>query len=211
MKDAWAADTLQVIRNLMERSAVYRRTLAPICLAVGTLGLAAGAIGWFGDIDTARGFATYWMAVAGIALALALVVIRQQALRDAEPFWSPPARRVAQAMLPSLFAGVLAGLVILLPAWRDPLHAWWLPGTWMLLFGTATHAAGFFMPRGIKVFAWLFAALGAALLLYVNARSYAAGMPALRHAHGVMGLAFGGLHLAYGLYLAVTERRARRA
>ena len=112
-------------------------------------------------------------------------------------------------MLPAFFAGVLAGLVIIVPEWRDPLHDWWLPGIWMLLFGCATHAAGFFMPRGMKLFAWVFAALGAVMLWYVNARSHAAGMPPLRFAHVIMGAAFGGLHLAYGLYLAATEKHSR--
>jgi hypothetical protein len=210
VQDTWASENLQVIRSLMERAAVYRRTLAPVSLAVGILGSAAGGIGWALDVDSARGFGLFWMAVGILGLGVALIIIRRQAIRAAEPFWSPPARRVAQAMFPALFAGVLAGLLIVLPDWRDPLHAWWLPGTWMLLFGCATHAAGFFMPRGMKLFAWLFALLGAVFLLFVNSRSHAAGMPSLRNAHLVMGAVFGGLHLTYGLYLAITEKRTLR-
>jgi hypothetical protein len=206
--DAWAAENLQVIRNLMERAALYRRTLAPVSLAVGAFGALAGIAGYLLRFDTARTFGIYWMVVGVLSLGIALVIMRRQAIRASEPFWSPPARRVAQAMLPALFAGVLAGVVVILPGWRDPLHAWWLPGIWMLLFGCATHAAGFFMPRGMKLFAWVFAVLGAAMLCYVNARSHAAGMPSLHLAHLVMGAAFGGLHLAYGFYLAATEKRA---
>ena len=95
----------------------------------------------------------------------------------------------------------------ILPAWRDPLQAWWLPGIWMVLFGCAAHAAGFFLHRGIKLLGWIFGVLGAALLLYVNARSHAAGLPSLRLAHLVMGATFGGLHLVYAAYLATTERK----
>lgn len=195
----------------MERAALYRRALAPVSIAVGALGVCAAALGWALDLDTARGFALLWMGVAMASLALSLVIMRRQALRDAEPFWSPPTRRVAQAMLPALFSGLLAGLVIVLPDWRDPLHAWWLPGIWMLLFGCAIHAAGFFMNRGIKLLGWVFAALGALLILYVNQRSHAAGLPSLRLAHLAMGALFGGLHLAYGLYLAISEKRAPHA
>ncbi|MBL9136328.1 MAG: hypothetical protein JNK85_10695 [Verrucomicrobiales bacterium] len=208
MNDAWAAQNIQVIRSLMERSALYRRALAPVSLAVGALGLVAGITGWWADIDTARGFALLWAAVAVAAFLVAFVVMRRQAIQASEPFWSPPARRVAQAMLPAMFGGLIAAVVVGLPAWRDPLHAWWLPGIWMLLFGAATHAAGFFMPRGIKLVAWAFAALGAVCLLYVNARMHAAGMPALRLAHLLMGAVFGGLHLLYGIYLALTEQRS---
>ncbi len=211
MQDAWAAENLQVIRSLMERAALYRRTLAPVSLAVGILGVAAGALGWFLNIQTGRAFGLFWMAVAVLGLAIALIIMRRQAIRASEPFWSPPARRVAQAMLPALFAGVLADLLIVLPAWREPLQAWWLPGVWMLLFGCATHAAGFFMPRGIKLFAWIFALMGAGLLLGVDFRSHAGDMPSLKTAHLVMGGVFGGLHLAYGLYLAITEKHSTHA
>ncbi len=208
MHDAWAARNLSVIRDLMERSALYRRALAPISFAVGITGLAAGFAGWLLHFDGPRSFAVFWMAVASIGLVLALGIMRRQALRDSEPFWSPPARRVAFAMLPAMGAGVLAGLLMALPPWREPLHAWWLPAVWMILFGCATHAAGFFMPRGIKLFATAFLIAGAAFAAYVNWRSYAAGMPSLRFAHLVMGAVFGGLHLLYGAYLAATEKRS---
>ncbi len=206
VSDAWASENLHVIRTLMERSALYRRALAPVSLATGALGLAGGATGWLLGLDTARGFAWFWMAMALAGLGISLLIMRRQALGAAETFWSPPARRIAQAMMPPLFAGFVAGLVIVLPAWRDPLHGWWLPGAWMMLFGIASHAAGFFMPRGMKTFGWLFALLGAALFLYVGSRGQNAGLPSLRLAHLVMGAAFGGLHLAYGLYLAATEK-----
>jgi len=45
MESNQAAEHLQVIRTLMERAALYRRTLAPIMLCAGTLGLLAGAGG----------------------------------------------------------------------------------------------------------------------------------------------------------------------
>src|SRR5262245_26249812 len=154
----------------MERSALYRRTLAPVTLVAGTLGIAAGLLGWWIGFDTARGFGIYWLLTAVATLGAALLVMRRQALRDGEPFWSPPTRRVAVAILPSLFAGLLAGLVVVISPWRDPLHAWWLPGIWMVLYGCGAHAAGFFMPRGMKLFGWLFSLLGAAFLLAVNER-----------------------------------------
>lgn len=205
--DSWAASNLETIRRLMERSALYRRALAPVCHLAAFLGFASAALGWFARWDTPRAFAGWWLATAVVVLGLALVIMRRQALRDGETFWSPPTRRVAQAMSPALFAGLVAGLLVAVPAWREPLHAWWLPGIWMVLFGCAAHAAGFFMPRGMKVFGWMFALVGAVFLVYLNARSHAAGMPSLRLAHLVMGAVFGGLHLVYGIYLSLTERR----
>lgn len=207
MDPHWAQQHLEVIRTLMERSAVYRRALAPTTLLAGSVGTAAAAIGWFVGVDSSRGFGCFWMVVALVAAAGALAVMRRQALHDAEPFWSPPARRVVRAMLPPLVVGGVAGVMMVLPAWREALHVWWLPPIWMILYGCALHAAGFFMPRGIRWLGWLYVLLGCLLLAWVNVQGKAAGMPDLRHAHAVMGAAFGMLHLAYGIYLRLTETR----
>lgn len=209
--DPWAAQNLQVIRTLMERSALYRRALAPVSFAAGVLGTAAGVAGWLAKLDSARAFGILWMLVAIGILAISLLIIRRQAVRAAEPFWSPPSRRVAQAMAPPLLVGFFAGCLVVMPSWRDPLQAWWLPGIWLVLYGCAAHAAGFFMRRGMKLFGWMLGLLGAALLVFVNARSHAAGLPSLSLAHLVMGALFGGSHIAFGLYLSATESRSPAA
>src|SRR5882672_4163827 len=114
METNWAAEHLQVIRTLMERSAVYRRALAPIMILNGVLGSLGALIGWAGKIDSPRSFILYWACVAVIAVAGSLLLVRRQALKAGEAFWSPPTRRVSQALLPPLAAGfaisVVAGL-----------------------------------------------------------------------------------------------------
>src|SRR6267154_136506 len=85
MESNWAAEHLQVIRTLMERSAVYRRALAPIMIYNGVV----------------------WLDVTSAPLDLVNVL----------------------AML-------------------------WLPLSWVILYGCAFHAAGFFMPRGMRLFGW---------------------------------------------------------
>jgi len=200
-----AARHLEAIRTLMERAALYRRALAPVTLLTGVLGCLAGAIGWIADLSEPRVFGWYWMGVAGVGLVGALVLIRRQALRDHEPFWSPPMRRVGRALLPPLVAGGVTGMLAAWPEWRDPLQMWWLPAIWMVIYGCALHAAGFFMDRGITWFGWVFLGVGCVFLWLLNDRSYASGMPSLRHAHLLMAVAFGGLHLAYGVYLHLTE------
>jgi hypothetical protein len=82
----------------------------------------------------------------------------------------------------------------------------WLPIGWIILYGCALHAAGFFMRRGIKLFGWLFIAGGCGL--------FALGIPDVPrplYAHGVMGFFFGALHLAYGTYLCFTEKAKNEA
>src|SRR5688572_28999792 len=108
MESNWATEHLQVIRTLMERSAVYRRALAPIMTFSGVVGIVAGVVGWVVKIDSDRGFVLFWSGVAAVALVGSLLLVRRQALKDAEPFWSPPTRRVAQAMLPPFTIGMFA-------------------------------------------------------------------------------------------------------
>ena len=203
MESHWASEHLQVIRTLMERSAVYRRALAPVTLTTGIIGVTAAATAWWLRLDATRHFGLFWGIVSLVTLATAFLLIRRQALRAGEPVWSPPTRRVTQAMIPPLFAGWVTIVAIFLPRWSDTLQAWWLPSLWMILYGCAIHAAGFFMPRGIKLFGWLFVLSGSGLFL---ALSIPGGVPPMRWCHGIMGVTFGGFHFAYGLYLYLTEK-----
>lgn len=202
METQQAAENLQVIRTLMERSALYRRALAPTMLFAGTMGLLGALVGIECKLDTLRLFCGYWLSIAIIVVAGAFVITRRQAFKDREPFWSPPTRRVSQALLPPLTAGFLFSLILLI---LNPGQARWLfifPN--VLFYGCALHAAGFFMVRGIRWFGWAIIALGGAVLL-VAPMVQTDPNPAFDH--GVMGFFFGILHLAYGAYLYLTEHR----
>ncbi len=204
MESNWAAENLQVIRTLMERSALYRRALAPIMIYAGALGIVGAGAGCGLKIESPQAFIGFWAGVGIVALTGSFLLVRRQALKEAEPFWSPPTRRVGQAMLPGFFAGAVAGLVALAcPRW-DFLPALALPTFWILVYGCALSAAGFFMQRGIKLLGWVFVLCGCALMA---ARYDGGGRLSYQVGHMVMGSAFGGLHLAYGIYLYFTEQR----
>lgn len=210
METNWAAEHLQVIRTLMERSAVYRRALAPIMVLTGSIGLVAALMGWVLKIESPHAFVIYWLLVSLGAVAGAFLLVRKQALKEAEPFWSPPTRRVAQALLPALAAGLMVSLILLTRSGAEgqtnESRIWMerLPAVWIVLYGCALHAAGFFMPRGMKIFGWCFVLGGCALLaLGIPANVPSPGL----YAHGVMGLFFGAFHFAYGIYLYFTEQR----
>src|SRR5207253_6663731 len=95
METDWAAEHLQTIRTLMERSAVYRRALAPIMVWNGTVGVAGGIIGSLVRIGTDSEFIVFWSVAALLAITGSFLLVRRQALKDSEPFWSPPTRRIA--------------------------------------------------------------------------------------------------------------------
>ena len=208
MESNWATEHLQTIRTLMERSALYRRALAPLMTYAGAMGISAAVVGAFFRLELPRSFIGYWIGVGLLTVAGALLLVRRQALKDAEPFWSPPTRRVAQALLPALTAGLIFGAVLLIhvstaePAIANVLGMLWLPLGWVVLYGCALHAAGFFMARGIRMFGWAFIIGGCALF----ALGIPDGVERLYYAHGVMGFFFGVLHLAYGTYLYFTEK-----
>ncbi|MFB3854736.1 MAG: hypothetical protein ACE148_13025 [Vicinamibacterales bacterium] len=207
MEPSAAAEHLQVIRTLMERSALYRRTLAPIMLYLGAIGSLACLGGLAFEIDTLAGFYAWWLTAAVLGLAGAFLIVRRQAMRDGEPFWSPPTLRVTEAMAPPLAAGLVLSLALPMFDAAPPRGLFVLANA--LFYGCAVHAAGFFMPRGMKLFGWI-----VILLSLVGSAGLAVLEPAFSGshlAHGVMGCVFGLLHLAYGAYLYATERRGATA
>lgn len=209
MKSDWAAKRLDQIRILMERSASYRRTLAPTTLAIGTIGLLASLIGYYSKIDTPIGFTRYWLIVSLAALFTALLMIRRQALKSKETFWSLPTRRIAEAISPPFFLGLSISCASFFLKPLPESLVWGLPSLWMGLYGCGLYSAGFFMPRGIKLFGIGFILMGVLTLLGSIESTNHGEHPSLQQAHLVMGGSFGILHLAYGLYLYLTENKEK--
>ena len=196
-----ASEHLQTIRTLMERSALYRRALAPVMMVSGSIGLVAAIVSRFVPVETNRAFSLFWLGVSLVAIVAAFFLVRRQAIKDAEPFWSLPTKRVTQALLPAFFVGFAAGVF---HAFRESLAgAWLLTLGWIIVYGCALHAAGSFMQNRMKLFGWIFV-LGGCGLLFASTE-----WPVLKTtaaAHQLMGLFFGMLHLACGIYLYFTEK-----
>ena len=221
METNQAAEHLQVIRTLMERSALYRRALAPIMVFAGLTGIIAAMAGCFLGIESGTGFLGYWMGVACAGIVGAFLLVRRQALKSVEPFWSPPTRRVIQALLPPLTVGLALGVWLLI-VWSEKPVAdpptgtyddagalFWVPAVWAVFYGCALHAAGFFTSRGLRLFGWLFIMAGMAVLFWLLA-SHRQDFPdaSWQQSHWLMGFLFGFLQLAYGVYLYFTEESA---
>jgi hypothetical protein len=206
MDQQQAAQDLQAIRTLMERSALYRRALAPILLFLGVWGTAGAVGGMALRIESPRAFGLYWYGLALAGLAGALLLARRQAFRAHEPFWSPPTRRLTRAILPGFASGFVLGLFLILAAPPGSLPLFVL--VCGFFYATAVHAAGFFVPKALQGFAWLLIGLQGLLLLLGLALRLA---PSPAHYHAAMGCFFGVLQLAYGLYLRATEPREPQA
>ena len=162
-----------------------------------------------GGADADRDGAWVWTFLAGDQPAGgvgAYFLARRQALKDHEEFWSPPTKRVTQALLPPLLVGALLGVMFTFVGLDEKVYSWAMPITWMFLYGCAVHAAGFFMPRGMKLLAWVFL-LGAGSLL-LSSLGVQTRVP-IQMGHVIMGVFFGGLHLLYGVYLLMTDKPGR--
>jgi hypothetical protein len=203
MEPKWAEENLQTIRTLMERSAVYRRALAPIMLLSGGLGLSAAAIGLSVHLNSTTAFGILWLVTAVFAIAGAFLIARRQALRDKEHFWSPPTRRVTQALWPPLLAGLILGFwpMFFSGAWHGLNLGSAL--VWVMFYGCALHSAGFFIPRGVRLFGLCFMAVDCGVFFAILGGI----LPENFNAHWLMGFFFGALHLAYGVYLYLTEKK----
>jgi len=204
MKTDQAHDTLITIRTLMERSSIYRRTLAPIMLFVGSLGIVGAVLGIALNIERVAIFATLWLGIAATAVSGAFIIARNQAVKDKEAFWSAPTKRVTRALVLPLACGAFFSLLIL---FRGTEHMRWLfiyPN--IFFYGCAMHAAGFFMPPVTRKLAWTFCSLGAFTLaiLPLFSKSLDSQLD-----HLTMGFFFGLLHLAYGIYLSCTKEQPK--
>lgn len=216
MQSNWAEENLLVIRTLMERAGLYRRALAPVMLSVGVIGLVAGALGAWVNVSWIWGVGQYWVIVALIALATTSVLVRRQALKAKEPFWTMPAKKVCIALAPSFFLGGMLGAF-------DMHRGYWgssLVEIWLGLYGCGLCAAGMYLSRGVRLLGWMFI-LAALMVAAVQHEWGIIGVPppggwtfnggGVRHVELdpslAMGATFGGFHLIAGIYLCFTEKR----
>jgi hypothetical protein len=200
MRTNWAEENLQTIRTLMERSAVYRRALAPIMFFAGVMGILAALVGLLFRLKSPHTFGELWLGTAMIVVIVAFFIARRQAVKDKENFWSPPTRRVGQALLPPLTAGMVLGVML---TWGNAIQ--FLPFIWALLYGCALHSAGFFISSGVKWFGWIYIGLALSIMLILTIVGSYYLIPDYSP-HWLMGFFFGVLHLTYGAYLYLTEK-----
>jgi len=209
MEPNWAEENLKVIRTLMERSAMYRRALAPVMFSTGFLGVAGWQIGDRFGVEGYEPFLCLWFTVAAFAIGASLLIVRRQALSSSEPFWTSPTKRVTQAMIPPLVAGLLFSLIPLPANLGDAKYPDY-HAVWILLYGCALNSAGQFISRGVRLLGWAF--IVASLLifcmeLYSPLGTGPNGKPSVWfQPNALMGLTFGGFHLIAGIYLYFTEK-----
>jgi hypothetical protein len=186
-----AAQTLEVIRTLMERTCQYQLLTARAGLVAGSLA-AAGALAfvWLDPADPLA-FGLVWGAVFAGSLLASCLSTALRSRESGERVWSRQARAVLAALVPGLLAAV--ALTLYFFARGEHLV---LPGVWMLCYGQGALATSAYAPSPVRWLGWAVLALGAVTLWLGPA-----------WAVPMMALAFGVGHVALGIVLLHAERR----
>lgn len=181
---ARAMENLRFIRETMERAASFTAISGWGVAATGLVAIAAAAIA------PARPGVRGWLATWLVAMVASAGVSGWATMRKARgaqvPILSGPGRKFLLAFLPPMLVGAL--LTVVLARSGQPAL---LPGTWLLLYGTAVTAGGVYSARIIPAMGSCFLILGAVALFTPPAWSAA-----------VMALGFGGAHLVFGALIA---------
>jgi hypothetical protein len=179
-----ALESVRVIRDAMERAGSFTAVPGAGMIAIGATALLAAPLA--AATKTGGGWLTAWVGEGLIAAAISAWTIRRKARRLALPLASGPSRKFALAFLPSLAAGAVLTVVLAAHGAGS-----FLPGTWLLLYGTAVTAAGALSVRIVPLMGVSFMALGVLALAVAPAAGDA-----------LMAAGFGGLHIVFGAVIA---------
>ena len=181
-----AVDNLRYIRETMERASAFTSIPGWGGFLIGITALATTAIAEPMTAWNPRRWLMAWLAEAAIAAVIGGLTMWRKGLRAETPFMSGAARRFFISYFAPLIAGAVLTLAIMRGATLEPL-----PSVWLLLYGVAFVSSGAFSIRVIPVMGLCFMIFGI----------LAAFVP-LAVGNLLLGAAFGGLHIIFGLIIA---------
>jgi len=153
-----ALDHLRYIRETMERAGAFTAVSGTGQVAVGVIALVAALAA--GQAESPASFVAIWVVAAAVSAAVALVTMTRKAHRAGVPLLSGPGRKFALGFFPAL----VSGAVLTAALGGAGLYAW-LPGVWLLLFGSGVMAGGSASVRIVPVMGVCFMALGTVALV----------------------------------------------
>ena len=181
-----ALDNIRFIRSAMERAGSFTSIPGWGGVGVGlTAIVAAAAAQQFLGLSL-RLWLAIWLAEAIVAAIVGFGTMGLKARRSDERFMSGASRR----FFISYFAPLVAGAAITLALVRAEAYSA-IPATWLLLYGTAFVSSGAFSIRVIPM-------MGICFMLFGSLTAF---LP-LGVSNILLGVAFGGLHIVFGLIIA---------
>lgn len=176
-------DNLRYIRETMERASAFTGISGWGEVAIGVSALGAAVIA--AQQVTFKGWLAVWMVEAIVSMLIAGWSMDRKARAVQMPLLSGPGRKVAFSLTPPLAAGILLTVVL----FRAGLIEF-IPGVWLLLYGTGVVTGGMFSVSVVPLMGFCFMVLGAVALF----------APSL--ANWLMAAGFGGLHIIFGIIIA---------
>jgi hypothetical protein len=190
--DSHALGTLNYIRASIEAAGAFA-VPGSAGIALGVVGLAAAGLGSVPAL-AAHWFAI-WLIASVLASGLGLVLVARHRSGAGLPLYRGPARRFVFCLMPALLSGAVLTAVLYSAGARRLI-----PGTWLLLYGSAVLSATLLTAPGMMR---LMAVMGA---LFVLLGGLAFELPPQWH-NLVLGAGFGALHLVFGLLIGRIEVR----
>jgi hypothetical protein len=179
-----AEESLQFIRRTMERSSTFTAVPGVGGIGMGAIGLAAAILA--AKQRSVERWLGVWLLAAAVAMGVGVTAMWRKAARLGAPLAGAVGRRFAISLAAPLAAGAAL-------TWGVWMHDDWalMPAVWLLLYGTGVLAGGVVSVAAVRLLGVAFMALGVAAL---------ATPPAWGNLW--LGIGFGGLQLAFGLYIA---------
>jgi hypothetical protein len=181
---ARAMADLRFIRRTMENASSFTAFSGWGLVAVGTTALAGGTLA--AAQPTQPRWLFVWLTTAGVALVVAAVSTGWKARASRQPLLAGPVRKFALCFAPAIVVGALLTFVL----GRAQLFTF-LPGLWLLLYGSGVVTGGAVSVSAVPVMGLCFMLMGAAALLGPVVWS-----------NWLLIAGFGGVHVAFGLLIA---------
>jgi hypothetical protein len=179
-----AMQNLAFIRDTMEAAGAFTAVSGWGMVAVGIIATIAAVIA--SAQPSVLQSIYVWLAAAVLAPIVMLWAIVRKARTAHMPLLSGPGRKFVLSFSPPMFVGAILTIVL----YRAGVVAA-IPGMWMLLYGTAVVAGGAFSVKIVPVMGICFMLAGiVAVFSPVTWNDW------------LMGSAFGGLHIAFGIPIA---------
>lgn len=178
-----AMDNLRYIRETMERATSFTGISGWGQVAIGITALLAAFIAHGQPFQT---WVAVWSAEAFISLLIAGWSMDRKARASGMPLRTGPGRKVAFSLSPPLFAGALLTIVFYRAGMTD-----YIPGLWLLLYGTGVITGGMFSVPVVPLMGVCFVALGTAALFVPAALTT-----------WLMAAGFGLVHIVFGVIIA---------
>jgi len=183
-----AAQNLRFIRGTMEAAGRFTAVPGWGGVAMGVVGASAAYLARDPSLagSSPARWLSIWLVAASLAMGLGGATAWLKCRRQGTSLTGHSGRRLLLGLAPALVAGALITAALYR---ANALEL--APATWLLLYGAGVVSGGVYSVRSVPVMGSLFMLLGVVALWAPEA-----------WASWLLGVGFGGLHMAFGLWIA---------